>query len=137
VEAEAGFFRRRTTHRWSGLFARGGRADARPSIVSCGVRFQLEQRFLSFHTPAVAALMSALRDYAMAGNGDCYGVGGAGSRDSSRGFGLPNRLRDGCVGTRCPEGDGLEMRPHAPLKGRCLNIQWQSGIQALAAHLAE
>ena len=27
------------------------------------------------------------------------------------------------------------MRPHAPLKGCCLNVQWQSGIQALAAHL--
>jgi hypothetical protein len=73
----------------------------------------------------------------MAWNGDCHGVRSAGSGYSSGGCGLADRLGYRSVRTRRSKGDGLQMRPHASLKRSRLNIQGQSCVQALAAHLAK
>lgn len=73
----------------------------------------------------------------MARNGDRYRVGCAGSGYCSRRRGLADRLCYCGVGTRCPERNGLQLRPHTSLKGGCLNIQWKLGIQTLATHLAK
>jgi hypothetical protein len=104
---------------------------------SCARCFQFEERFLSFHAPTIAARVSTLADHAVAGNGNCDRVGRAGSGYGSRGCGLADRLGHVGVGTSCPEGDGLQMRPNAPLKCCRLNVQRQSGVHALAAHLAK
>jgi hypothetical protein len=97
--------------------------------------FQFQQCFLSFHAPAIASHVSALSDHAMTRNGDRDWIGRAGSGYGSRGCGLADRLRHRRIRTRCSEGNRLQLRPYAPLKCRCLNIQRKSGVQTLAMHL--
>ena len=101
------------------------------------VRFQFEQSFFSLYAPTVAAHVSALSDHAMTRNRNGHRVGRAGSGHSSRGGRLADCLRHRGVRSRCPERNGLQMRPHAPLKRCRLNIQGECAIQTLATHLTE
>src|SRR5580700_7767550 len=97
----------------------------------------LEQRLLALHAPAIATDAAIFADHAMARNRDGYGIRRAGTRHGPAGGGLTNRLRHLAVRTCRTEWDRLQVSPHAPLKCRCADIQWQRVVQLPASHIPE
>ena len=78
--------------------------------------FDLQQRLLSLHTPAIAAHAAVLADYAVAGNRDRHWIGGAGTSHGASGTRLTDSFRHSTVGLSSAKRNRLQICPHASLE---------------------
>jgi len=117
--------------------AHSGRLLARDKVLTGVGFFGGEEGLFAGEAPSVAGEAAVLADYAMAGNDDGNGIGGAGAGDRAYGFFASDGAGDLAVGTRGAPGDAAEFFPDAALKGGGLHIEREIAMGLFAAEMAQ
>src|SRR5439155_6458405 len=80
------------------------------------------------YSPAITTQLAVLSHYAVAGDRQRGGIGGAGPCDRSRRLRVADALRDLAVGARLAEWDPLQLLPYSPLECGRPYVEWQVEI---------